>query len=1081
MKILNLRFKNLNSLAGEWFIDFTDPAFVTDGIFAITGPTGAGKTTILDAICLALYGSTPRLSNVSKGSNEIMSRGAGECSSEVTIETPTGRYRSTWSQHRSRKKPNGELQNPKHEISNADSGEVLESSLRGVAEKVESLTGLDFSKFTRSVLLAQGQFAEFLKSRPSERSPILEQITHTEVYSQISIRVHEREREERCKLEALSAKVGQLDLLSSEQVATIQAELAALDVRIQSLNEKVAQLTAQADWKRNIQRLEAELVELEKEREKLQRELEEFAPQRERLKRAVIAAELDSEATRLSLLRNDRTKLEESLKADEIRFPELEKSCQMREEAATNAAGKRGLAQAKCTEFEAQRAEIESLDRKIKVAEEAVASIGSELQALEKTIADESTKQKQEQEKQKGIERKAKELEKYFVANAADEWLVDGLSGLEIQLSQLVTLKSSFGDHEKEIQVKRSKVKTLEREQESLQRDQQVAGKQLDAVADALKRTETTLQELLSRKTIAELRKELGELQRQREQALLVASFEDHRARLHQGEACPLCGALEHPFATDGVAPTSELEAKINEAEGLIVKAEKLELEIRTGGEKKSQAERALSDICTKAAAQVRLIEAESSSLAASEGALERTRQQRGELESVLAVRLRPLGVELIPSTDVDELQRILTDRQRAWKERKEQAGTLASEMNQVRETLVAANVRLEGWETQRLGLSERKVRNQDELQREIVTRKERFGDLDPAKEAERLAQALRSAEAAEKEADKILATERGKLVALERKIEEARASLDLKKAELLSEEASFQQKLAARAFVDEAAFNAARMLLEQRKELGEREASLSQREATLREKTRDRKAIFEQEKSKALVTEPLEELEKRIAEDKAEVEGLNQQKGAKQHVLQTNQQRANQASTLQQDLARQQVECLRWEKLHDLIGSSDGKKFRNFAQAITFERLIAHANQQLSKMTERYELVPDSGDPLELCVRDNDQAGEVRPTKNLSGGESFLVSLALALGLSQMASGRVRVDSLFLDEGFGTLDEATLETALSALADLRQTGKLIGLISHVSALNERIGTKIEVTKIGEGRSRLAGPGCSKG
>jgi exonuclease SbcC len=131
--------------------------------------------------------------------------------------------------------------------------------------------------------------------------------------------------------------------------------------------------------------------------------------------------------------------------------------------------------------------------------------------------------------------------------------------------------------------------------------------------------------------------------------------------------------------------------------------------------------------------------------------------------------------------------------------------------------------------------------------------------------------------------------------------------------------------------------------------------------------------------------------------------------------------------------------------------------------------------------MSERYELVPDVDDPLELCVRDNDQAGEIRPTKNLSGGESFLISLALALGLSQMASGRVRVDSLFLDEGFGTLDEAALETALSALADLRQTGKLIGLISHVTALNERISTKIEVTKIGEGRSRLTGPGCSEG
>ena len=164
MRILQVRFKNLNSLVGEWQIDLMHPAFASDGIFAITGPTGAGKTTILDAICLALYGRTPRLNKVTKSGNEIMSRQTGECFAEVTFETQTGRYRCHWSQHRARKKPDGELQAPKHEIANADSGEIFESKLRGVADQIESATGMDFDRFTRSMLLAQGGFAAFLQA-----------------------------------------------------------------------------------------------------------------------------------------------------------------------------------------------------------------------------------------------------------------------------------------------------------------------------------------------------------------------------------------------------------------------------------------------------------------------------------------------------------------------------------------------------------------------------------------------------------------------------------------------------------------------------------------------------------------------------------------------------------------------------------------------------------------------------------------------------------------------------------------------------------------------------------------------------
>lgn len=160
------------------------------------------------------------------------------------------------------------------------------------------------------------------------------------------------------------------------------------------------------------------------------------------------------------------------------------------------------------------------------------------------------------------------------------------------------------------------------------------------------------------------------------------------------------------------------------------------------------------------------------------------------------------------------------------------------------------------------------------------------------------------------------------------------------------------------------------------------------------------------------------------------------------------------------------------------MIGPADGKKYRNFAQGLTFDMMIGHANGQLQKMTDRYLLIRDDAQPLELNVVDNYQAGEIRSTKNLSGGESFIVSLSLALGLSHMASKNVRVDSLFLDEGFGTLDEEALDTALETLAGLQQDGKLIGVISHVPALKERISTQIQVSPQTGGRSSILGPRC---
>lgn len=242
----------------------------------------------------------------------------------------------------------------------------------------------------------------------------------------------------------------------------------------------------------------------------------------------------------------------------------------------------------------------------------------------------------------------------------------------------------------------------------------------------------------------------------------------------------------------------------------------------------------------------------------------------------------------------------------------------------------------------------------------------------------------------------------------------------------------------------------------------------------------REKTTQLETEQRKQITNDSRDGLEQTLSGLVVEQKDLQQSIGGIQQRLADNENRKQ----LQRDrtlaIESQKRECSRWDLLHELIGSADGKKYRNFAQGLTFEMMIGHANRQLRKMSDRYLLVRDDAQPLELNVIDDYQAGEIRSTKNLSGGESFIVSLSLALGLSHMAGKNVRVDSLFLDEGFGTLDEEALDTALETLASLRQDGKLIGVISHVSALKERIGTQIQVIPRTGGRSVIVGPGIRR-
>jgi len=1079
MKILELRFKNLNSLYGEWFINFTNPEYLSSGIFALTGPTGAGKTTVLDAICLALYGATPRLGKLTASGNELMSKQTGDCYAELLFESQNGRYRCNWSQHRSRYKADGKLADAKHEISDANSGQLIETKKSLIQRVIQEKTGMDFRRFTRSILLAQGDFDAFLKANSEQKSEILEQITGTEVYSEISRRVYEKQKKEERKLDILRAEISGITVMNSRLKEETLRDLEGTEEQEKKQSAESKRVASEIARLLEISHLRTDISLISNELEKLEIEIEAFKPDRERLALSERAAELDGEHANLTAVRRQREADEKTLTKKRGNLPELQLKSNQSTLKRKHAEEEVQNAKKRLREIAPSMERTRSLDQRIMEIEKPMNTCRSECEKDENQIERDRQLKTEKLRRRDRAEKSLEANKSYLKKNSSDKQLISDLPVIKSKLDSFLALQEELETEKKRERSTKKELEEKDKELADKSKLVEILKQRLDAVNHELGEPLAKLKETLGGKELREYILDKEALLREAAYLASIEGLKDQRARLEDGKPCPLCGSKQHPFAKEETPKPTENEKKIADLRRIIDEAEKCKTEIESLREEERKAQRRLAE-----SEKLRIsTEKDWNSL---EGKLEelgklvrRNKINLSKSETDIMEILLPLGLTEIPDSNVGSLVDSLEWRLKKWLAATREKTELEKKVSEIDSEIGRLDAVSKLRDTELSKKRNELERYQNEYQSARNERHKLFGDKNVKSEELRLEKVIEEAELKEKKLQRAQSLISEELTTAKNGINSLQESISKRAFEITELESRFNKNFLLLGFTSELDFQNSRLRSEERDELRQEEKKLDKKHTELQTRKDDREAKLELEISKTtakstlkemqVLARQLEELSKKTREKLIKLESkLAEDAAAKKRIEEK-----------ESFIEAQKRECGRWNKLNSLIGSADGKKYRNFAQGLTFELLISFTNRQIAQLSDRYLLIRDKEKPLTINVIDSYQADEIRPIKNLSGGESFIASLALALGLSKMSSRKVRVDSLFLDEGFGTLDEDNLETALEILSGLRQDGKLIGVISHLPQLKERIRTQITVTPSFGGKSSLAGPGCS--
>ncbi|MDR0335534.1 MAG: hypothetical protein LBI18_00405, partial [Planctomycetaceae bacterium] len=1010
MKILSVELENLNSLVGKTKIDFTNPMFTSSGIFAIVGPTGSGKTTILDAICLALFGRTPRLKSITQTENEIMSCGTGFCSAEVVFETnKNGTFLCSWYQQRANKKPDGNFQKPKHEIAEpVDNGTVwrpLETKLSKVPQIVEEKTGMNFDRFTRSMLLAQGDFDKFLQSDAKNRSEILEQITGTEIYGEISMKVHARNREEQNKLQLIETEIRGITIDDIETIEEKRVTRNQLKQTIEEGEKRLRQLTQIRQRFEQIAQLEIDAQKLEDAWNIFIETEATFQPKAKQLEWAIKALELEPIFNTLETHRNDfETK---NLEWNEItqKIPLVNEKLTQILESERIAKDELNVAQQKRETHSETIRRVRELDTKINGFEETLKIAKQQIDQLETN--------------RKTYKKNITKFEQQFAALLPDktlESLTQTLKEQEKNTEQLLTGNKLSDLAQKQTEIlkqiqNRQPLQTCIIHLKKIETEKSELLARIQIAETTIREAESKRQELIPK--IEQAKHHVAKIETERIALSQIAALEEHRQFLHDGQPCPLCGALEHPFAYDNIPMPDKIDSKFDDAkhdlDELIQTWNKIEIEQKTSSRELSQLQLQLNENSEQ---------------------LKQEQQQADKL-------LKQLKLDRLPTLEIIE-----TEIKNSEQNFKEISNTISTVENFRSETELLRQLLQDGMNLQNQLNNEKELlrlldaqhqQRTEEFETNLKQRQEQteqrtivFGNKNPDEVERQDEELVRVARLRLDDMFKKRQEVENEMLLLRQRHETIEKNMTELQVMITDSSTTLNELFQQFGFSSEEMFKSARLAPKVRRLLETEKQRLETERIQLETRRNENKTALtnvtaELQKDGQPNVEQIsceyQELSEKIALFQQEIGAIDSQLNQYENDL-IKQTEKKKEQKLQRNI------CDLWCMLDDLIGSADGKKFRTFAQGLTFQMLLDYANRQLEKMTDRYRLLYNNlsdKSALELGVIDTYQAGAIRSTKNLSGGESFLVSLALALGLSSMSSHQVRVDSLFLDEGFGT------------------------------------------------------------
>ena len=1150
MKFKKLTIHNVASIQ-DAEIDFEGDVLRDEPLFLISGATGTGKTTILDSICLALYGNTPRMAVTEKNEKvfdsfreakkdtemkvqglglnhkgQLLRRGTYEAEVCLWFEADDKDYLAKWNVSRSNRRADGRLQNPENSIEDLATHQVW-NKRREFDDKVYEVVGLTFDEFCRTTMLAQGDFARFLESKTDERSTILEKLTHTEIYSRISQRIYEQLKIYEEELKLAEERLKGIKPLTEEELAQRHETLVDLAARKEGWDKRSKSLTTQHQWLVDERQQRAALEMKEKQIAELRAKGETPQFLSEQADIADYAATVQPRLWVEDLTQFDKDQAE----LEKHKHKLLEQYAQLCL-ATTHTQQSQDEDKKRMGEV---RQWLNAQESHIAMLMDAPAIVEVLKQIIEERNAAAKKRESAEKgrmllpEKEKAV-REAEEKKK--AASDAIDQQAEWLRNRQADRDAL---------HPEEVQQENER---LNKQRASIL-NADSAINQLISSGQILRQTKTNLHEELEREkmlserqpllsqVVVDATKQCDDAQKMYDiwHDSLEQSFVAARSLLRKGDECPLC----RQKVTEERVPDPDFDTVLkpvmeqrNAAQDKLTNAQ---AELNANRQLLEQCKNKIKDLdrtCQLANADY------DKKLTAASQAYQKAVNEEGQntpeisdIQAILDCRpeeaLRQLGdlKQQIEATLVDvgerwkkiqsinneiekgnkELNRrqsqftraqdTLTDAQNAHENLKKEIANYLAQAEEHQKRVVEktdglnSRISYQEWRTDWEADAQSFIRRLQEDAAAYEEKRKKSQLLEQSINErglmlEHIADTRQSVEQHKDFLDNgdssygISASQitEKELLSLWQRLDTS-VSTWMTKREHVEQSIRERQKLLSQFLETHPAITSERLMALKSmtdSSIKRLETAHLNYQQTLVRTEGEMGSLKQQHEEHLLRKPPMEEgateisLADEIDKVKKDLEQAITEMGRINGELDENRKMVEKHERAIKERDEKKAAFTKYRSFNEIFGSSDGKRFRTIAQSFILNHLLEKANVYLRQFTDRYELTSRPG-ALTIYVRDMVTKQAPQSVKILSGGESFMVSLSLALALSQLNPVSTNFGILFIDEGFGSLDEDCLNSVMETLERLYQIkGRRVGIISHVVALEERIRTQIQVS-----------------